>query len=97
MEFLTTLAALFLEGKEWAQQECVCTHSKQLSDTHHYITRCTSCEPSNKNRSLSLDQILEQRLKPLGIPAFSGSMFGTEEEKERKRERERGQRKNVWW
>lgn len=38
--------------------------------------RCTNCEASNKNRTLPLDLIIDQKIKPLGIPAFTGAMFG---------------------
>jgi len=37
---------------------------------------CSNCVPSNKNESLSLDQVLDQKVKHLGVPAFSGAMFG---------------------
>jgi hypothetical protein len=38
--------------------------------------RCTGCEASNPNRTLPLDLIIEQKIKPLGVPAFTGAMFG---------------------
>jgi muramoyltetrapeptide carboxypeptidase len=37
--------------------------------------QCYSCESSN-SYSFSLQQVLEQHIKPLDIPAFSGAMFG---------------------
>ncbi|MDX1671634.1 MAG: LD-carboxypeptidase [Balneolaceae bacterium] len=37
--------------------------------------RCTNCQPAN-DYSLSLDQIFEDHIKPLKIPAFSGTMIG---------------------
>lgn len=37
--------------------------------------RCTDCRKSN-NFSLSLEQILEDHIRPIGIPAFYGSMIG---------------------
>lgn len=37
--------------------------------------QCASCEPSH-SYSLSLEQVYEDHIKPLGIPAFSGAMFG---------------------
>lgn len=37
--------------------------------------QCTSCEKSN-SYSLSLQQLFEDHIKPLDIPAFSGAMFG---------------------
>jgi len=40
--------------------------------------RCSACEPANKNRSLTLDEVIDQKIKPLGKPAFSGAMFGHE-------------------
>jgi len=38
--------------------------------------RCTDCQPDNSYGSLTLEQVLEEHIKPLGIPAFSGSMIG---------------------
>lgn len=37
--------------------------------------QCTDCERSSKY-SLTLEQVFEDHIKPLGIPAFSGAMFG---------------------
>lgn len=37
--------------------------------------QCTNCRRS-ATHSLSLTQVLEDHIKPLGIPAFSGAMFG---------------------
>jgi muramoyltetrapeptide carboxypeptidase len=37
--------------------------------------QCSSCERSN-SYSLTLEQVFEDHIKPLGIPAFSGAMFG---------------------
>lgn len=38
--------------------------------------KCTRCEPSEGYGSLTFDQIFDDHIKPLGIPAFSGSMIG---------------------
>lgn len=38
--------------------------------------RCTNCSPGQKNESLSLEQVLDEKIKPLGVPAFSGAMIG---------------------
>lgn len=37
--------------------------------------QCASCNRSN-SYSLTLDQVFDDHIKPLGIPAFSGAMFG---------------------
>ncbi|WP_138429655.1 S66 peptidase family protein [Fodinibius saliphilus] len=37
--------------------------------------QCTNCEQSN-SYSLTLQQVFDDHIKPLGIPAFSGAMFG---------------------
>ncbi|NGP89085.1 S66 peptidase family protein [Fodinibius halophilus] len=37
--------------------------------------QCTNCERSN-SYSLTLEQVFDDHIKPLGIPAFSGAMFG---------------------
>eukprot|EP01087_Luapelamoeba_hula_P007751 TRINITY_DN1901_c0_g2_i3.p1 TRINITY_DN1901_c0_g2~~TRINITY_DN1901_c0_g2_i3.p1 ORF type:complete len:124 (-),score=17.93 TRINITY_DN1901_c0_g2_i3:17-388(-) len=39
---------------------------------------CTDCKASDPKQSLTLDQILDEHIRPLGIPAFSGAMFGHE-------------------
>lgn len=38
--------------------------------------RCTECGPGNNFGSLTLEDVLDQHVKPLGIPAFEGSMIG---------------------
>ena len=38
--------------------------------------KCTSCEPGNGYGSLTLEEVIDHYIKPLGIPAFSGSMIG---------------------
>ena len=38
--------------------------------------RCTGCDPSSGFGSLTLEQVLEDHIAPLGIPAFRGSMIG---------------------
>ena len=38
--------------------------------------KCTNCGPSESYGSLTLEQILNDYIKPLGIPAYSGAMIG---------------------
>jgi muramoyltetrapeptide carboxypeptidase len=38
--------------------------------------KCTNCGPSGGYGSLTLDQMLQDYIKPLGIPAYSGAMIG---------------------
>lgn len=38
--------------------------------------RCSDCEASNPSNSLTLDQILDNYIKPLGIPAYQGALIG---------------------
>ncbi|HET7361595.1 MAG TPA: LD-carboxypeptidase [Salinimicrobium sp.] len=39
--------------------------------------KCTDCEPGGKGYgSLTLEEVIDHYIKPLGIPAFSGSMIG---------------------
>jgi muramoyltetrapeptide carboxypeptidase len=38
--------------------------------------RCTDCNPGEGYGSLTLEQVLEDHIKPLGIPAWYGSMIG---------------------
>ncbi|MEJ5209319.1 LD-carboxypeptidase [Denitratimonas sp. CY0512] len=37
---------------------------------------CTDCSPGETHGSLSLDQILDEHIKPLGVPAYRGAMIG---------------------
>src|SRR3546814_2221243 len=37
---------------------------------------CTDCDPGDGYGSLKLDQIFDDHIKPLGIPAYSGAMIG---------------------
>ena len=38
--------------------------------------RCTDCDPGEGYGSLTLEQVLDDHVKPLGIPAWYGAMFG---------------------
>lgn len=38
--------------------------------------QCTDCTPGNGYGSLTLNQILDDYIKPLGIPAYQGAMIG---------------------
>lgn len=38
--------------------------------------KCTDCQPSKNYGSLTLEDIFEDHIKPLKIPAFSGAMIG---------------------
>lgn len=38
--------------------------------------KCTDCNPGRGYGSLTLEEVLDYYIKPLGIPAFSGSMIG---------------------
>lgn len=38
--------------------------------------RCTDCNPGQGYGSLTLEQVLDDHIKPLGIPAWYGSMIG---------------------
>lgn len=39
--------------------------------------KCTDCEPGGSGYgSLTLEEVVDHYIKPLGIPAFSGAMFG---------------------
>ena len=38
--------------------------------------RCTDCDPGSGFGSLTLEEVLEDHIAPLGIPAFRGSMIG---------------------
>jgi muramoyltetrapeptide carboxypeptidase len=38
--------------------------------------QCTGCMQSGLDMSLTLDRVLDERIRPLGIPAWSGAAFG---------------------
>jgi muramoyltetrapeptide carboxypeptidase len=38
--------------------------------------QCTGCMATGLDRSLTLERILDERIRPLGIPAWSGAAFG---------------------
>ena len=38
--------------------------------------QCTDCDPGSGYGSLTLDQIFDDHIKPLGIPAYRGAMIG---------------------
>ena len=38
--------------------------------------QCTGCMQSGLDMSLTLDRVLDERIKPLGIPAWSGAAIG---------------------
>lgn len=43
--------------------------------------KCTKCEPGTGYGSLTLEEVFNDHLKPLGIPAFAGAMIGHVENK----------------
>ena len=40
------------------------------------VGRCTDCKPGEGYGALTLDEVLDDHLKPLGVPAFRGAMIG---------------------
>ena len=38
--------------------------------------RCTDCEPGTSYGSLTLEEVLDDHIQPLGIPAYRGAMIG---------------------
>ena len=38
--------------------------------------RCTNCEPGTSYGSLTLEEVLDDHIEPLGIPAYRGAMIG---------------------
>lgn len=38
--------------------------------------RCSDCDPAQSYGSLTLDQLFEDHVRPLGIPAYQGAMIG---------------------
>ncbi|MFH1852666.1 MAG: LD-carboxypeptidase [Candidatus Neomarinimicrobiota bacterium] len=43
--------------------------------------KCTKCDPGESYGSLTLDEVLADHVKPLGIPAWQGAMIGHIEDK----------------
>ncbi|MCS7004979.1 MAG: LD-carboxypeptidase [Cytophagales bacterium] len=75
-------AILFLEeiNEEVYRIDRMLTHLKLagiLSKINGFVFgHCEKCDPEEPEHSLSLQQVLEYHLKPLGIPAFYGAPFG---------------------
>jgi len=40
---------------------------------------CSKCEPGEGYGSLTLEEVLEEHVKPLGVPAFEGALIGHQE------------------
>jgi muramoyltetrapeptide carboxypeptidase len=45
------------------------------------IGKCTNCEPGEGYGSLTLEDVLQEQIAPLGVPAFAGAMIGHIENK----------------
>lgn len=75
-------AVLFVEevGEEPYRVDRMLTQLKIagiLDDISGFVFgKCTRCEPEAPNASLSLMQVLDDHIKPLGIPAWYGAMIG---------------------
>lgn len=75
-------AILFIEEIEEKSDRmdrmfCQLMNAGILSQIKGFIFgKCTSCGPSEGYGSLTLDQMLHDYIKPLGIPAYSGAMIG---------------------
>lgn len=75
-------AILFVEdiNEEIYRIDRMLTHLR-LAGVFHQIRgfifgRCTDCNPGQGYGSLTLEQVLDDHIKPLGIPAWYGSMIG---------------------
>lgn len=56
---------------------CQLRNAGILSEIKGFIFgKCTNCGPSGGYGSLTLEQMLNDYIKPLGIPAYSGAMIG---------------------
>lgn len=56
---------------------CQLMNAGILSQINGFIFgKCTNCGPSGGYGSLTLEQMLHDYIKPLGIPAYSGAMIG---------------------
>jgi len=75
-------AILFLEeidekSERMDRMFCQLMNAGILSQVKGFIFgKCTNCGPSGGYGSLSMDQMLHDYIKPLGIPAYSGAMIG---------------------
>ncbi len=75
-------AILFLEeidenSDRMDRMFCQLMNAGILSQIKGFIFgKCTNCGPSGGYGSLTLDQMLHDYIKPLGIPAYSGAMIG---------------------
>ena len=75
-------AILFLEdtGEAVYRMDRMLTHLKLaglLGRIKGFVFgRCTDCKPGEGYGALTLDEVLADHVKPLGVPAFRGSMIG---------------------
>lgn len=75
-------AILFLEdtGEAVYRMDRMLTHLKLaglLGRIKGFVFgRCTDCTPGEGYGALTLDEVLADHLKPLGVPAFRGAMIG---------------------
>jgi muramoyltetrapeptide carboxypeptidase len=75
-------AILFLEdtGEAVYRMDRMLTHLKLaglLGRLRGFVFgRCTDCEPGEGYGALTLDEVLADHVRPLGVPAFRGAMIG---------------------
>lgn len=75
-------AILFLEdtGEQVYRMDRMLTHlglASVLGRLRGFVFgRCTDCKPGEGYGALTLDEVLTDHVKPLGIPAFRGAMIG---------------------
>ena len=75
-------AILFLEdtGEQVYRMDRMLTHLKLagvLDRIEGFVFgRCTDCKPGDGYGALTLDEVLDDHVKPLGVPAFRGAMIG---------------------
>ncbi|MEN7548119.1 LD-carboxypeptidase [Rapidithrix thailandica] len=78
---------LFLEdiGEEIYRMDRMFSHLKLagiLSELKGFVFgKCTRCSPGKGYGSLTLEEVIDDHIKPLNIPAFSGAMIGHISEK----------------
>lgn len=75
-------AILFLEdtGEQVYRMDRMLTHLKLaglLARIKGFVFgRCTDCKPGDGYGALTLDEVFDDHVKPLGVPAFRGAMIG---------------------
>lgn len=72
--FLEEIGEKIYAIDRWMSQLKLAGVLEQLSG--FVLGKCTDCEPGTGYGSLTLEEVINDHIRPLGIPAYSGAMIG---------------------